>query len=116
MTPPFDRRRFLKSLGLGLAAVTAPGCGETSSGVALAEPVDFPLGLDLPFAHGVASGDPLADRVILWTRVTVAEPGSTPIPVRWSVGRDPGMRDVVARGTQADGQPGRRRVESGWRR
>ena len=53
MTPPFDRRRFLKSLGLGLAAVTAPGCGETSSGVALAEPVDFPLGLDLPFAHGV---------------------------------------------------------------
>ena len=65
MTPPFDRRRFLKSLGLGLAAVTAPGCGETSSGVALAEPVDFPLGLDLPFAHGVASGDPLADRVIL---------------------------------------------------
>jgi alkaline phosphatase D len=23
-----------------------------------------------PFYHGVASGDPLSDRVILWTRVT----------------------------------------------
>ncbi|MBU6281886.1 alkaline phosphatase D family protein [bacterium] len=95
-----NRRRFLKSLGVGLAAVTTTGCGETSSSGAPAEPVDFPLGLDLPFAHGVASGDPLADRVILWTRVTVAEPGDAPIPVRWTVARDPGMRDVVASGTQ----------------
>jgi alkaline phosphatase D len=24
-----------------------------------------------PFYHGVASGDPLTDRVIIWTRVTL---------------------------------------------
>lgn len=100
MTPKFDRRRFLKSLGLGIAAVSTAGCGETSSAGAPAEPADFPLGLDLPFAHGVASGDPLADRVILWTRVTVADPGTAPIPVRWVVARDPGLRDVVSSGVQ----------------
>lgn len=26
------------------------------------------------FLHGVASGDPLTDRVIIWTRITSAEP------------------------------------------
>jgi alkaline phosphatase D len=33
------------------------------------------------FRHGVASGDPLSDRVVIWTRVT--SDGSSPIPVRW---------------------------------
>src|SRR5687768_14167031 len=35
-----------------------------------------------PFHHGVASGDPLADRVIIWTRVT-PEFESDSIPVVW---------------------------------
>ena len=35
------------------------------------------------FRHGVASGDPLADRVVIWTRVTGA--GADPIPVGWHV-------------------------------
>lgn len=38
----------------------------------------------MPFYHGVASGDPLQDRVILWTRVT--PPDSTMIiNVRWEI-------------------------------
>lgn len=50
------------------------------------------------FQHGVASGDPLTDRVILWTRAT--DPGSSTaaIPVTWTLARDPQMRDVVAGG------------------
>jgi len=50
-----------------------------------------------PFLHGVASGDPLADRVVIWTRV---EPGSADrkIPVTWRVATDPGLTEVVARG------------------
>lgn len=49
------------------------------------------------FRHGVASGDPLADRVILWTRVTPKSPaGST--PVSWQIARDPKMAQVVSRG------------------
>jgi len=52
------------------------------------------------FSHGVASGDPLADRVILWTRVPSA---ADPVDVAWTVARSPELRDVVATGTvQAD--------------
>jgi alkaline phosphatase D len=45
------------------------------------------------FAHGVASGDPQRDRVILWTRVTPVDPTET-IRVRWTVASDPGMKQI----------------------
>ncbi|MET8895467.1 alkaline phosphatase D family protein [Streptomyces albogriseolus] len=57
------------------------------------------------FLHGVASGDPLPDGVLLWTRVTPtpdALPGSGAGPdteVRWTVARDRAFTDVVAQGT-----------------
>ncbi len=54
-----------------------------------------------PFRHGVASGDPLPDRVVLWTRVTSRD--NDPVDVRWRVARDPELRDVVAHGTEATG-------------
>jgi alkaline phosphatase D len=49
-----------------------------------------------PFYHGVASGDPLADRVILWTRVTPPT-GSTPdsIAVCWQVATDTAFSNMV---------------------
>ncbi len=50
----------------------------------------------LSFLHGVASGDPLADRVILWTRVSGAEDKS--LEVRWQVASDPDMTSVISRG------------------
>lgn len=50
-----------------------------------------------PFLHGLASGDPLADRVVLWTRITVPRPPAS-IPVRWVVALDPQLRRVVALG------------------
>jgi len=55
-----------------------------------------------PFYHGVASGDPLPDGVILWTRVT--PPGrsgfGTPrkVPVKWTMATDPALTQVVASG------------------
>ncbi|MFJ6792460.1 alkaline phosphatase D family protein [Streptomyces angustmyceticus] len=57
------------------------------------------------FQHGVASGDPLPDGVLLWTRVTPtasATPGSGRGPatkVSWQVASDKGFASVVARGT-----------------
>ncbi len=57
-----------------------------------------------PFAHGVASGDPLPDGVLLWTRVTPtpeATPGSglgAPVEVSWEVAEDRGFTSVVASG------------------
>jgi alkaline phosphatase D len=37
-----------------------------------------------PFYHGVASGDPLPDRVVIWTRVT-PETSVGKIPVKWEI-------------------------------
>ena len=55
------------------------------------------------FGHGVASGDPLTDRVIIWTRVTSppARSAAGPLVVGWEVARDEGMSQVVSRGTAA---------------
>ncbi len=51
-----------------------------------------------PFAHGIASGDPLADRVILWTRVTPPE-RTTELEARWVVAEDVQLRRVVTHGS-----------------
>jgi len=51
-----------------------------------------------PFLHGVASGDPLPDRVILWTRVTPESPSPEPIDVRWRMARNASMSPVLAEG------------------
>ena len=86
------RRQFLWSVAASTAALGWPlalraqTVGGASSGV---------------FRHGVASGDPLADRVILWTRVTPPDGGaSTPaVDVRWRIARDPALAQTVAQGT-----------------
>jgi alkaline phosphatase D len=46
-----------------------------------------------PFYHGVASGDPLPDRVILWTRVT-PEDSVSYVPVTWEIAEDSGFRSI----------------------
>lgn len=98
------RRRFLQvSSAAGTAAASVffgagPAAGQESpaaSSISSARsPVPNPEG-ELPFRHGVASGDPLTDTVILWTRVTPAMeavPGSglgPEVTVDWTVSRDP---------------------------
>ncbi|PHI20350.1 phosphodiesterase [Lewinellaceae bacterium SD302] len=52
-----------------------------------------------PFYHGVASGDPLADRVVIWTRVTPDTLNAAPIDVNWRVATDPDLENVVNNGT-----------------
>ena len=51
-----------------------------------------------PFFHGVASGDPLTDRVILWTRITIETPVD-PISVQWKIATDTLLTNVVNSGT-----------------
>jgi alkaline phosphatase D len=48
------------------------------------------------FNHGVASGDPKHDRVVIWTRVSPEQPG--PVPVRWILARNRDLTDVVKTG------------------
>ncbi|MEH2365000.1 alkaline phosphatase D family protein [Nostoc sp.] len=57
-----------------------------------------------PFSLGVASGDPLPDGVVIWTRLAPnpLSGGGMPIvnvPVRWQVALDENMKQVVRRGT-----------------
>jgi alkaline phosphatase D len=59
-----------------------------------------------PFTLGVASGDPLPDSVVLWTRLA-PDPilgggmGRDNVWVDWSVATDEGMKNVVRRGREA---------------
>ncbi|MEO8113238.1 MAG: alkaline phosphatase D family protein [Phenylobacterium sp.] len=62
-----DRRQALALLGAGAAPAAARA---------------QPRGA-VSFSHGVASGDPRADRVILWTRITPAGTGGGDIAYRW---------------------------------
>ncbi len=51
------------------------------------------------FDHGVASGDPLPGGVILWTRVTPAEPNAiSDIPMTYIVYADAGRETAIAAG------------------
>lgn len=52
-----------------------------------------------PFYHGVASGDPLADRVIIWTRYTPDATGD-PVTVNWEVATDTGFTSIVQIGSE----------------
>lgn len=51
-----------------------------------------------PFYHGVASGDPLMDRVIIWTRVTPSDSVES-IPVRWEISIDKSFNTVLQANT-----------------
>lgn len=72
-----------------LALITAAAAGAPAA--AQAKP-----SLDPAFAHGVASGDPLSDRVVIWSRVSGA--GSTTLPVQWQVAEEAGFKRLVAKG------------------
>ena len=87
-----SRRAFTTSALLAAASLGASAAtGSTVSGGPRrrGQPV---------FQHGVASGDPLADRVILWTRATPSRI-DRPTPVRWVIASDPALRRIVDAGT-----------------
>ena len=88
---PVSRRAFLHATAVACATwpLTVRGWQQPSTP---------PAGL---FQHGVASGDPLDDRVILWTRVTPPATRSStgPIEVRWQIASDDRLTSIVAKGT-----------------
>ncbi|MFC4602712.1 alkaline phosphatase D family protein [Rhodococcus kronopolitis] len=92
--PGLSRRGLLR----GSAIAAGVGLAASVTGRAAAAPA-------VAFGHGVASGDPLPDRVVIWTRVTpsaAATPGSgvgEQVPVRWEVATDPAFATVVRSGT-----------------
>ncbi|MFD5550786.1 alkaline phosphatase D family protein [Streptomyces goshikiensis] len=97
--PAAPRRRTVV-LAAAATAALAPlaGLGAQAAHAAAAAPAPA-------FLHGVASGDPLPDGILLWTRVTPvpeAAPGSGLGPateVAWEVSEDKAFSRVVARGS-----------------
>jgi alkaline phosphatase D len=114
------RRKLLGTAGVATVAVALPlpGCGDDAAppmpdgGM---PPVD--AGMDAPvtpdggppdggpapatgpFRHGVASGDPLPDSVILWTRVTPEDPGMAgEVMVTWEIAPDATFATITAMG------------------
>ena len=79
------RRKFLKAV---LAAVLLVAAGIRSRLVAASQ--------RSVFLHGIASGDPTADSVILWTRVSVDS--SQAVVVNWRIAEDREMARIVASG------------------
>lgn len=57
-----------------------------------------PLDCVEPFYHGVASGDPLSDAVIIWTRIT-PDDFTTPVPVSYKMATDTSMSNVISQGS-----------------
>ena len=85
-----SRRHFLKTVAAG-STVAVTGIGLT--GCNLADIVSF--------SHGVASGDPLADRVIIWSRLTPQFPAH--YPINWQVATDRRFANIVKSGSVTAG-------------
>lgn len=107
------RRRFLGRLAPATLWPFLSGCGagdatrirRESSGVErelepilTTRPWADPAPNGSVFRHGVASGDPLADAVVLWTRITPAAGATFAIDLEWRIALDPGLARVVQEG------------------
>ena len=72
-------------------AMIAPGCSSDEPPLPPAPPEPQ------VFRHGVASGDPLPDAVILWTRVTSDDPAAE-VEVGYVVALDVALTEIVSEG------------------
>ncbi|MCW2587115.1 MAG: putative alkaline phosphatase [Frankiales bacterium] len=97
MSVVLSRRSLLLAGAAGAAAALLPWDGAVEAAVTEAAASVF--------GFGIASGDPTATAVVLWTRVTPtpdALPGSgrgKPVAVTWEVAADEAFRSVIRRGT-----------------
>ncbi len=82
-----SRRAFLVTTGSSAAALAVSGlvaCGGSSA-------------LPCEFKYGVASGDPLADRVMLWTHAKIPN-NSADVGLTWQVASDTNFVTIVRSG------------------
>jgi alkaline phosphatase D len=95
------QRRLLLLNSLRVAALAALSCG-----TALPSRSAPPGKGSYPFSLGVASGSPLPDSVVLWTRILYDPLNAAAMPqvafkVRWEVAEDENFRRIAAQGSAA---------------
>ncbi|PHS36811.1 MAG: alkaline phosphatase [Robiginitomaculum sp.] len=81
-------RRGALFTGFSLMGASAASCARESAVVPVA------------FAHGVASGDPGTDKMIIWTRITPSDNTGFEgtIPVKWEIATDAEFRKIRRKG------------------
>ncbi|SPL69374.1 alkaline phosphatase D family protein [Acinetobacter stercoris] len=96
MPKPVSRRELilksLASFGALSIPVTLTACGSDSKDSSVTVPL-----VKAEFRHGVASGDPLQDRIILWTRLTPEDTVSR-LHVVWEIAKDEKFTQIVNSG------------------
>lgn len=90
MTAKISRRELIQKSLFGFGALSLSvgftGCNDSSDQESST--------LKVNFEHGVASGDPLKDRVILWTRLTPND-SSARLQVTWQIALDDQFKQLV---------------------
>jgi alkaline phosphatase D len=90
MTAKISRRELIQKSLFGFGALSLSvgftGCNDSSDQETVA--------LQVNFDHGVASGDPLQDRVILWTRLTPSDL-SARLQVTWQIALDSQFKQII---------------------
>ncbi|EZP57488.1 alkaline phosphatase D family protein [Sphingomonas sp. RIT328] len=86
-----DRRLLIKTAMIGLGATALPGGAFAVQA----------MGAARGFTHAVASGEPAADSMLLWTRYVPADGGA--VELRVEVAETPDFARVVAGGAQITG-------------
>ena len=86
------RRDFLfasaATIGSVVISTSLAGCSSD-------EPAPQPLPYNVEFSHGVACGDPTADALLLWTRVTA---DAAEVPLEWQLALDKEFSQLVRSG------------------
>lgn len=82
MTHSLTRRRLLSAASFAGISSAAGGCAQQGPSEPYSAARPAAIGR---FAHGIASGDPLQDGVILWTRVTPQNQNGGPITLKWEM-------------------------------
>lgn len=90
MTAKISRRELIQKSLFGFGALSLStgftGCHDSSD--------QETATLQVNFEHGVASGDPLQDRVILWTRLTPND-ASARLQVSWEIALDNQFQQII---------------------
>ncbi|MFU9045856.1 alkaline phosphatase D family protein [Acinetobacter tibetensis] len=94
MTNTLTRRELIQKTLAGFGAVSLPisltACGDDSDH-------SSGSGVSVQFKHGVASGDPLQDRVIIWTRATPSDVQAR-LEITWEVALDAQFTQIKTSG------------------
>ena len=90
MNKKISRREFLvlSAKGVGVAII--------SSGLMGCDLLEGDSDINISFNHGVASGDPTQDAIILWTRISPEQDGN--IKVTWQVATDEAFSNITHSG------------------